>query len=385
MAIYIFGEMQNGKARRIYASTRYPSRQSGVTFYDADAPLKVTDTTPVDFRGFYSAVSFKPSYVIASRDVIGGKPLYYSHSLTFSSFKWYFDEEPVEIEPGEVLKMDYNGMVIERKKFHFGDVFKLEFSDPAELMEKIERSLLSFKPGHSCLAFSGGVDSSLLAALYDVQLVTVTSSDREEEWVKKVAGELGKSVEVFRFDESYVKDVLPEVISTIETVNPLHIAISIPVYASLEFAKSLGYSSIIFGQGADELFGGYKRYETMDKFQLEDAMLNDVRNLGRDNLTRDCKLAYRKEMRLLLPYLQWDVIEAAINLPAEMKVRKVNGSITRKYALRELASSYLPKDVAYRDKKAMQYSTKTQDILMKFAKREGLKLEEYLRKVRSEG
>lgn len=384
MAIYIFGEMEDGKARRIYASTRYPSKQSGVTFYDADSPLKVSDTMPIDFRGFYSLVSFKPSYVIASRDVIGGKPLYYSHNLTFSSFKWYFDEEPLEIEPGEVLKMDYNGMVIERKKFHFGDVFRLQPSDPSELMERIERNLASFKPGHSCIAFSGGVDSSLLASLYDSQLITVTSSDKEEEWVKNVAKMLGKSVEVFKFDENYVRDVLPEVISTIETVNPLHISISIPVYATLEFAKSLGYSSVIFGQGADELFGGYKRYETMDRFQLEDAILSDIRNLGRDNLTRDCKLAYRKEVKLLLPYLQWDVIEAAINLPAEMKVRKVNGRIIRKYALRKLASKYLPEEVAYRDKKAVQYSTKTQDILMKFAKREGLKLEEYLKKVRSE-
>jgi asparagine synthase (glutamine-hydrolysing) len=385
MAIYIFTEMENGKARRIYASTRYPSKQTGVTFYDADMPVKVTETLPLDFRGFYSVVSFKPSYVIASRDVIGGKPLYYSHDLTFSSFKWYFDDEPVEVEPGEVLKIDYNGMVIERKKFHFGDVFKLEPSEPSELVERIEKSLLSFKPGHSCIAFSGGVDSSLLAAIYDAQLITVTSSDKEEEWVRKVARELGKNIEVFKFDENYVRDVLPEVISTIETISPLHIAISIPVYASLEFAKSLGYSSVIFGQGADELFGGYKRYEIMDKFQLEDAILNDVRNLGRDNLIRDCKLAYRKEMKLLLPYLQWDVIEAAINLPVDMKIRKVDGRVIRKYVLREMASRYLPEEVAYRDKKAVQYSTKTKDILMKFAKKEGLKLEEYLRKVRSEG
>ena len=149
---------------------------------------------------------------------------------------------------------------------------------------------------------------------------------------------------------------------------------------ALKFAKELGYSRIVFGQGADELFGGYKKYEALEGKELEEQLRSDVKNLGKDNLVRDVKLGYSFEMKLITPYLQWDVIKAGLNIPIEYKVRKVDGNIIRKYILRELALKYIPKEIAYRDKKAVQYSTKTSNILMKIARREGMKIREYLQK-----
>lgn len=383
MSIYAFAEKSNGEVKRIYANAKYPSKQDGNILFDSDdkIDLKYADELPLRVESCYAAVAFKAGYILLSRDVIGGRPLYYHpSSLTFSSFKNYFEEEPVEVMPGEVLKLDYDGSIISRKVYSFEDVFPKEEADVEELVERIEKALTSFNPGTACLAFSGGVDSSLLASLYDVQLISVTASKEEKEWVEFAAKQIGRDLEVFTFGEEDVRDALPEVISAIETCDPLQVSIAIPIYMALKFAKELGYSRIVFGQGADELFGGYKRYEALEGEKLEEQLRSDVKNLGKNNLMRDIKLAYNLKMKLLTPYLQWDIIKAGLNVPVEYKVRKVEGVVIRKYILREIALKYIPKEIAYRDKKALQYSTKTSNILMKLARRERLKVKEYLQK-----
>jgi asparagine synthase (glutamine-hydrolysing) len=387
MSIYAFAEIENGVAKRIYASTRYPSRQSGNIFFDSDftIDLKHADELPLKIEGFYSVVAFRPSHVLVSRDILGGKPLYCNpFDLTFSSFKYYFDEKPMEVLPGEVIKIDYSGEVIDRKVYHFHDVFKKMDASLDELTEIIEKSLLSFKPKYACISFSGGLDSSFLASLYDLQLVTVTASSEEKEWVERAAKMLGRDLEVLTFNENDVKEALPKVVSAIETTDPLQVSIAIPIYLSLKFAKELGYDQVVFGQGADELFGGYKKYETMDPATLENELIDDVKNIGNDNLVRDNKVAYSLEMKIITPYLQWDIVRAAISIPVDMKVRKVDGNIVRKFVLRQIASKYMPKELAFRDKKAVQYSTRTSHILKKIAKSEGMRLEEYLKKLAEE-
>lgn len=389
MSLFATPEIENRRITKIYASARYPSKQNGNLFFDSEEMpnLKYADEMPLKLECFYSLIAFRPSHILLSRDVLGGKPLYYNPmNLTISSFKKFCANSSesivgvVEVSEGEVLKLDYDGSVIERKVYYFDDVFKKEKEkkDVEELMGVVEKSLVNFKPKHSCIAFSGGVDSSLLAALYDLQLIAVTANEKEEEWVKKAAKEIGRELEVFRFDEEDVKDILPRVTSLIETHDAMQVSIAIPIYLVTKFAKELGYNKIVFGQGADELFGGYKRYEMLNEFELAEQLELDVRKIGRNNLVRDNKIAYGNEIKIETPYLQWDVIKAAINIPPNYKLRKQDGVIIRKYVLRKMASKYLPKDIAYRDKKAVQYSTKTKDLLFRIARKEGMKIKEYL-------
>ena len=370
MAIYAFPEFdgESRRASRIYASARYPSRQEGNVFFDSEEVpnLKYADEMPLKLRSFYSVVAFRPSHIFLSRDVLGGKPLYYGSDMSISSFKSYIDGEVYEVMPGEVLKIDYTGEILERKKFTFEDVFKVGQADVDEMAERIISSLSSYKPGVGCIAFSGGVDSSLLAALYDLPLVSVTASKVEEEWLREAAKTLGKEIEILKVGEDAIKDAVKTVVKAIETDDFLQLSIAVPVYLTMQFAKTLGFTEIVFGQGADELFGGYKRYESMDKYELEDALIRDLKSIGDSNLVRDNKLAYRSEIRLVTPYLRWDVIDAAIKIPPEYKVRRENGRVIRKYILRKIAEKYLPEEIAWREKKAIQYSTGIAKILKKY-------------------
>ncbi len=378
-----------GENRKILASATYPSRQvTGLVYDSSEQELcfsDLRDDMPLRVEGFYSVIGFKPDCIFLSRDVIGGYPLYYSRT-EFSSFSRLIDSESERVNPGEVVKVHYDGSV-EKLSYSFDEVFSPDPSPKDEgeveaLLETVEKKLREFNRG-DCISFSGGVDSSLLAAIYDLPLVSVTASDREEEHIRKAAKEIGRELHIFRFGEDDVRNAIPEVLKAIEEPDPFHVSIGIPVYLSMVKARELGFSSIVFGQGADELFGGYKKYENYRGEELFWVLKRDVEMLGVNNLERDVKLAYKAEVEILTPYLQWEIIRAVMEIPGEYKVREVNGEVIRKYALRKIAEKYLPRSIAYRQKKAVQYSTRTSTLLEKIAKREGLSVKEYLEKVYS--
>ncbi len=382
--IYAALQLEEDRVKKVLAKANYPSKSGNSYLYDSseeDVTLeKISEDMPLRFVGFYSVVAFKANYVFLSRDVIGGKPLYYS-TTEFSSFKSLV-ENAKPVNPGEVVKVYYDGEV-EVKRYEFDEVFSpdpspKDWGDVESILEVVEKELR--KPRGECISFSGGVDSSLLAAIHDLPLISVTASEREEEYIKKAAKEIGRELYLFRFSEREVKEILPEVVKAIEEANPFHVSIGIPIYLSLKKAKELGFNSMIFGQGADELFGGYKKYESYSGEELFWILKRDVEMLGVNNLERDVKLAYKAGMNIVTPYLQWNIIKAVMKIPAEYKVRKENGEIIRKYALRKIAEKYLPAEIAYRQKKAVQYSTKTTSILEKIAKKEGVSVKGLLEK-----
>ncbi|MDI9646111.1 MAG: asparagine synthetase B [Archaeoglobales archaeon] len=366
VAIYSFAEVKDGKIVRIFATTRYPSTQKGNLFFDSELvpEMKYSDELPVKHSCMYSVLAFRPSHIFMSRDILGSKPLYYSTSQ-FSSFRSYIDGECFSVNPGEVLKIDYSGKIIERKIYRFEDVFKKVEMTFEEIEDSLERALLQLRFKNACIAFSGGLDSSLLAAIYDLPLISVTAKKEEEELIRNSANLIGCEVEVIKVSVEDVKWAIEKVRNAVETTEIFQISIGVPIFLTMHLAKNLGYSSIIFGQGADELFGGYKRYENLSYEELESKLVEDLKNIGERNLVRDNKIAYFNEIRLITPYLNWDVIKLALSIPPEMKVFREGEKVVRKYALRKFAENYLPKEIVWREKKAIQYSTGIDKIVKK--------------------
>ncbi|WP_457591528.1 asparagine synthase C-terminal domain-containing protein [Geoglobus sp.] len=369
--------IHDGKMRSIDVELRYPSRQEGLSFFEGIDSLPKT-AIPADVRAMFYAVIFKSDRVILSKDVLGSKPLYYNSHLKISTFKKFVPDWR-EVLPGEYLEIGYDGEIIKQEIYSFDSVFKKRDLDIRDVEEIITKSLEGVRVRNACISFSGGVDSSFLTHFYDVPLISVTASKAEEERIRETAKLLGKDVEVLRFGEENVKRALVEVIRAIESTNPLQVSIAIPIHLAMNYARSLGFDEIIFGQGADELFGGYKRYENMIGKNLEVAIEEDVRNIGANNLIRDHKLAYYNQIRLVAPYLSFDIIEAALSIPSSLKVHRGGDRIVRKYILREIASKFIPKEVAYREKKAIQYSTNTYRILEKISRQSGMSLQDFLK------
>ncbi len=376
MSIIITPKEVNGK--RIDANVRYPSKQTDLTFFEGVEELSYKRDLPKAVKGLFYAVIFKSDRVVLCRDVLGSKPLYYDKDLRISSFKKYVGDAE-SVSPGEIIEIGYDGDILRRDFYDFDDVFVRRDVDLKEAEEIIIRALESLKLRNACIGFSGGVDSSLLAGIYDVQLVSVTASKREKEKIEEAAKSLGKDVEIFEFKEKDVQACVRDVVYAIETTNPLQVSIAIPIHLAMKFAKSLGYSEIIFGQGADELFGGYKRYENLVGESLRKAIEEDIRNIGENNLVRDTKLAYFNEIKLIAPYLHWDIIEVALAIPTNLKIYREGGKVIRKFFLREVAKRLIPESIAYQEKKAIQYSTRAYKILDKIARRNGKTLKDYLK------
>jgi asparagine synthase (glutamine-hydrolysing) len=218
------------------------------------------------------------------------------------------------------------------------------------------------------LLFSGGLDSSLLAKMCidmgksPVLVSVFMAGSKDEAYVREAAGFFDLEFIVKEISEKDVGEHAKKVAMAASTQNTLDISIGVPIYAALVAASKAGIESVMVGQGADELFGGYYRYLGMDKKKLEEALKKDVETV---NIARDISIGEACGVKLLVPYLDEKLVSVGLRIPVDWKIR--NG--TRKFILREIAKKRgLPKTIWAREKKAIQYSTGVDKIVRKVLK-----------------
>jgi len=108
----------------------------------------------------------------------------------------------------------------------------------------------------------------------------------------------------------------------------------LPLFFVSKDAHCDGIRVMLSGQGADELFAGYRRYEFMNSLELGFALKNDLDNIARNNLERDDAATMANSVELRVPYLDRNVVELALRIAPELKIQ--NG--IRKYILRLAAT-----------------------------------------------
>lgn len=235
------------------------------------------------------------------------------------------------------------------------------------------REAVRLRSDQGVVALSGGVDSTLIAALAGLPCICVgTAGSRDPECAKLAADRLGLDCSLKIIHPDDIEDALIQVLSTIPCITPVNVAIATSQYFITLSASEEGYSRVLTGQGADELFGGYSRYLSVQDIDAE--LARDFLSL-RLQADRDQSVATLNQVLLSMPYLDMRVVRTAEALPAS---RKVRGSL-RKVALREVAQQYIPADLAWADKKAMQYGSGVWKEIRRLAKRAGVShVAEYL-------
>jgi asparagine synthase (glutamine-hydrolysing) len=259
-----------------------------------------------------------------------------------------------------------------------------------ELQTLLEESVAKRVAGVEdvAVAFSGGLDSSLIAALAknagaNVQLMHVSLKEQEEtQHAQKVAEELNLPIHVRLYDEQDVENVLPKALRAIEETDPVKVAIGVPFFWAARETAKMGLKVALAGQGADELFGGYKRcadtYLAFGKETAEKSIFNDVATNYKNNLERDPKIFSFHGIELRLPFTSYQLTQYALRIPLELKIEREVDS-PRKLVLRKAAENLgLPSSVVYRPKKAVQYTTGVSKALRKLAKESQLNVREYL-------
>lgn len=366
--IYNFREI----ARRLRIKT---DSDSEVLFNLIEA--KGVEAAILELDGDYAFAYAEGGEITITRDIVGVKPLYYSpDNFAFASEKKALSANGVNeiraLKPGHMLT--YSAGTISEKKvtgFASGECITDENIASKALLEALVHAVRKRSYNPCALAFSGGLDSSLIAALCrKAELYTVAMEGSHDiKHVKKAAQLLGleDKLHLHELTIEEVETAVPDVIKAIESKEPLKVSIALPLFLASGDAHNDGIRVMLSGQGADELFAGYKRYESLDHEQLGSALKKDLENIEENNLERDDAVTMANAVELRVPYLDREVVELALRIAPELKIR--NGM--RKYTLRKAAGALLPDELLFKEKKAAQYSSGIHSALERIAGNNG--------------
>ena len=243
--------------------------------------------------------------------------------------------------------------------------------------------------------FSGGLDSTLLVHLANQlhkEFVTLTlgiQGSSDVATVDQILSELNKTNQINHYfviiSPEEIEKELKVMIKRLENRSPVQVSIALSTYFLTKFAKKLNLKVCISGQGADELFGGYKRYEdeflksslNPDQTLLSKMLYQDLKTIAENNIERDDLVAATHGIELRFPYLYPKLVDFVLRLPIKYLI--TNNPLERKLVLRLVAKKLnLPQMSSSRKKVAVQYGTGIQKVIKKLAKQERLTLSQYL-------
>ena len=350
-------------------------------------------------EGDFVFVIAESERLVAGRDTVGTRSLHYGENASFAALAserkalWRIGIRQAESFPpgclGLANKQGFRFVSVKRLKHMKLRQMTME-SAAKNLQALLELSVRERVAGLKAVAvaFSGGLDSSILAffakkSRADVRLVHVAlEKQHETEHAIRAAEELKLPLCAETYKDKDVQHVVPSVLDVIEEPDPVKLSIAIPVFWAAEKAAAMNCRVMLAGQGADELFGGYKRYVDdylrFGRERTQEAMFKDVAGMYESNLERDWKACNAHNVELRLPFAARKIAGFALSLPLEVKLEPEKDTL-RKLVLRRVAKNLgLPSFIADKPKKAIQYTTGVNQVLGKLAEQQGLSVREYV-------
>jgi asparagine synthase (glutamine-hydrolysing) len=311
-ALVFNGEIYN------YKEIRKNMVSKGVKFTtesDTEVVLKVLGQLTDDYIKFFQGMFAFCFYnnlnnsITLARDYLGKKPLFYAAGKDFFIFssklsliKNYLkditlDTEAVSqylklgyvispitmfkdirsVQPGEVIQIDLQSLQINRKFRFIPDA--IINSEDLNLRNTVLNSVRERVTGHDSIALSlsGGIDSTIIAILsaqlglkcqsYSMHWAESDKSryNKDSEIAKMVSKKLGIPFTLVNMPSvKLLPEELNSFIKAMEEPNSNPSGLSMmSLYKQI---SSDGTRLVLTGDGADEVFGGYKRYSNMSRF-----------------------------------------------------------------------------------------------------------------------
>lgn len=179
------------------------------------------------------------------------------------------------LQPGEILTMGFTGEINREKFWHVNDYqrprskFKKRSKDVCDQLDKVlqdsvNRQMVSdVKVG---CQLSGGIDSTLVSYYASksgkhfsdaVSIIFDNDKLNEERYIEQVADVLKIKSHGFKLEEEWVVENLENVVWNLESI--LTHPNAIGLYYLTQNAKRY-VTVLLSGEGADELFGGYRQF-----------------------------------------------------------------------------------------------------------------------------
>ncbi len=365
---------------------------------DAELLLELLEARGKDalelLDGVYAFAYFNNGEVILARDLLGVKPVWYSRKpFAFASEKQALEKEGLEaqeLHPRLVLRYDIESGELSFRKREFFETDVKEGKSIEEAAEEIKEKFLEavekrVPDGELALLFSGGVDSTMVAAALkelerDFTCYTAgiqhgnVDAPRDTEWAEKVAEEMELELRSYDASLEEVETVLPRLADWISSTSVVKLGVALPFHLALNGDEKV----VMSGLGSEQLYAGYSRMENY----LNRECLSGLRSLFHRDLYRDDVVSMRNSYELRVLFLDHDLVEHALMVPEDYKMKEGY----RKYVLRKAAEELgVPEDVAWREKTAAQYGSNFDKAVERLAKDNGFDSKQgYLNSLREE-
>lgn len=254
--------------------------------------------------------------------------------------------------------------------------------DKEEIIEELTPLLKKAieQPHKVAIAFSGGLDSCVLAILNkEFQLYTVGLQGAEDlKYAEEAAKQMHWSLKTKILTADEAELTIDKVIAIFKKhnveINVTNVGVGCVVYEVLKMAKEDGMTKILGGLGAEETFAGYQRHvaygENFDTAFIQEQLWQGWKEMEKRDLARDLAIAEELGMTLEAPFLNREVVKYGMQIHPALKINKDQ----KKIILREVALHLgIPAMFALRKKKAAQYGSKFDRIFLKLAKKNNLK------------
>lgn len=203
------------------------------------------------------------------------------------------------------------------------------------------------------LLFSGGLDTSILASL-NPEVVGITVSLESEAEDVPYAVSVARYFKMKYYHRKVERDeaieAIPQVIEIMKSFDPV-LPNDLVVYFGLKFAKDLGLETVATGDGSDELFAGYSYMKEIDNLEGYIKKIAGKMSFSSNDIGEFLGI------KIIQPFIDKNIIDFALQIPIDLKIRRYNGKIYGKWILRKGFEDLLPKKIVWQDKRPLEYGS----------------------------
>ena len=235
-----------------------------------------------------------------------------------------------------------------------------EFS--GKLYNLLEETVQSCNSQH--IALSGGLDSTILAYFLKDRKPTALAVIAKDflatdlTYCQLVANKFDLPLTIISATFEDLLSAVEETIKVLKIFNDIEIRNSAAMYLVLKSIKDMGHTSLITGDGADELFAGYKFLLKKQEKELE----KDLKRIWNIMHFSTIEIGKALGIRIETPFLDEKMMEFAKSIPVSLKVKSEGEKRFGKWILRKAFEEKIPKQIVWRDKSPIQEGSGTEGL-----------------------
>ena len=177
--------------------------------------------------------------------------------------------------------------------------------------------------------------------------VTFEGEGEDLKYASFLAKDLNLDRQIITIDMEEALSTLGKVIKILESFDPA-LPIDLVVYFGMREAKRQGLSSIMTGDGGDELFGGYPYMQEIEDLEAY------IRGMSRSWSFSSNRIGEHFGLKVKQPFLDADFVEFAVTVPGELKIREDKGQVWGKWILRKAFEPFLPPSFIWQEKRPLE-------------------------------